>query len=211
MDTGFEWITRYGYAGIFLLLMLGIVGLPVPDETLLTFVGYLCFKDQLAVLPSLAAAFLGSATGISLSYGIGRVAGSQVVTRVGPLLHLSVEHIQRGQAWIQRWGKYALIIAYFVPGVRHLVALLAGASNLSLRVFAPFAYCGGLLWSATFIAIGYGLGEEWNRQSSLVHRTVVILAVIVASAIVVGLVIMRRRARTGPFDKVKKSEGNRLV
>jgi membrane protein DedA with SNARE-associated domain len=37
------WITEYGYAAIVGLLMLGIVGLPVPDETLLTFTGYLVF------------------------------------------------------------------------------------------------------------------------------------------------------------------------
>jgi membrane protein DedA with SNARE-associated domain len=210
MDTGFEWITRYGYAGIFLLLMLGIVGLPVPDETLLTFVGYLNSKGDLACLPSVAAAFLGSSTGISLSYGVGRIAGYRAVTKLSPLLHLSAEHIEKGEAWLRHWGKYALIIAYFVPGVRHLVALLAGASNLPLRVFAPFAYCGALLWSATFIAVGYGLGEEWHRQSSLVHRTVIILALIVAAAILVGLIIMRRQARTEPSDKVEKTEGNRL-
>jgi membrane protein DedA with SNARE-associated domain len=196
MDTGFEWITRYGYAGIFFLLMLGIVGLPVPDETLLTFVGYLSFKGDLALLPSVAAAFLGSSIGISLSYGVGRVAGSQAVTRSALLLHLSVEHIEKGRAWVQRWGKYALIMAYFVPGVRHLVALLAGASNLPLRVFAPFAYCGALLWTTSFIAVGYGLGEEWHRQSPLVHRAVIILAVAVALAVLVGLLIMRRRGRS---------------
>lgn len=201
MDTGVEWITRYGYAGIVLLLMLGIVGLPVPDETLLTFVGYLSFKGDLAFLPSVAAAFLGSSTGISLSYGIGRAAGSQAMTKLGPLLHLSAEHIADGQAWLRRWGRYALIIGYFVPGVRHLVALLAGASNLPLHVFAPFAYCGALLWSATFIAIGYGLGEEWNRQSPLVHRTVIILAAAVVSAICVGLLILRRRGGQGRSAK----------
>lgn len=211
MDTGFEWITRYGYAGIFLLLMLGIVGLPVPDETLLTFVGYLSFKGELAFLPSVAAAFLGSATGISLSYGVGRIAGSQVVTKLSSLLHLSPEHLSQGQIWLQRWGKYALVIAYFLPGVRHLVALLAGVSNLPLHVFAPFAYCGALLWSATFIAIGYGLGEEWHRQSPLLHRAVIILALAVMSAILLGLLIMRRRGKAGPSDKVKKNEGNRLV
>lgn len=205
MDAGFEWITRYGYAGIFLLLMLGIVGLPVPDETLLTFVGYLSFKGELAFVPSVAAAFFGSSTGISLSYGVGRVAGSRVVAKLSPLLHLSPEHLSQGQIWLQRWGKYALVIAYFLPGVRHLVALLAGTSNLPLRIFAPFAYCGALLWSSTFIAIGYGLGEEWHRQSSLVHRAVVILAVIVASAILVGFLIMRRRGKAGLFQKVRRS------
>ena len=35
------WISQYGYLAIFLLLVMGIVGLPVPDETLLTFTGYL--------------------------------------------------------------------------------------------------------------------------------------------------------------------------
>jgi membrane protein DedA with SNARE-associated domain len=208
MDTGFEWIARYGYAGIFLLLMLGIVGLPVPDETLLTFVGYLSFKGDLAFLPSVAAAFLGSSTGISLSYGVGRVAGSQVVTKLSHRLHLSPEHLARGQIWLQRWGKYALVIAYFVPGVRHLVALLAGASSLPLQVFAPFAYCGALLWSATFLAIGYSLGEEWHRQSPLVHRVVVILAVAVVSAILIGLLIIRRRGKIGLVDNVKRNEGN---
>ncbi len=196
MDAGFEWITRYGYGGIFLLLMLGIVGLPVPDEALLTFVGYLSFKGELAFIPSLAAAFLGSSTGISLSYGIGRFAGSHVITKLGPALRLSPEHIAQGQTWLQRWGKYALLLAYFVPGVRHLVALLAGAANLPLNVFARFAYCGALLWSTTFIAIGYGLGKEWERLSPMVHRTVIIVAVTVLLALIVGLLIMRRRGRS---------------
>lgn len=195
MDTGFEWITRYGYAGIFLLLMLGIVGLPVPDEALLTFVGYLSFKGDLAVVPSLATAFLGSATGISVSYGLGRFAGLQVMTTLGLALHVSPERMRKAQAWVQRWGKYALLIAYFVPGVRHLAALLAGASNLPLRVFAPFAYAGALLWSGTFIAVGYGFGEEWSRLSPLVHRTLVMVALALLLAIAVCLLIIRRRAR----------------
>ena len=40
------WIAQYGYLAIFCLLVFGIVGLPVPDETLLTFTGYLVFKGH---------------------------------------------------------------------------------------------------------------------------------------------------------------------
>jgi hypothetical protein len=53
MDAGFDWIAQHGYAAIFLLLMLGIVGLPLPDEALLMFVGYLTLKGELAWGPSL--------------------------------------------------------------------------------------------------------------------------------------------------------------
>jgi len=39
MEFVFQWVSTYGYGALFLLLMLGIVGLPIPDETLLVFCG----------------------------------------------------------------------------------------------------------------------------------------------------------------------------
>ena len=59
------WITHYGYLAIFLLLVFGIVGLPVPDETLLTFTGYLVFKGHLSLPLAFATALAGSACGIT--------------------------------------------------------------------------------------------------------------------------------------------------
>jgi membrane protein DedA with SNARE-associated domain len=50
-----------------------------------------------------------------------------------------------------------------------------------------------LLWTTTFIAVGYGLGEEWHRQSPLVHRMVIVVALVVALAILVGVLMVRRR------------------
>lgn len=179
METGIEWISHYGYGAVFGLLMLGIVGLPVPDETVLTFVGYLGFKGDLHVVPALATAFLGSASGITLSYILGRVVGVQVVVKWGSYLHPDPDHLAKTQRWITRWGKDTLLIAYFIPGVRHLAALLVGASLLCPRVFAPFGYTEAFLWSATFIGLGYLAGEEWKRLSSVLHPTIVIGAILI--------------------------------
>ncbi len=66
-----QWIAQYGYLGIFSLLVLGIVGLPVPDETLLTLAGYLVYRGQLLLIPTVLAALLGSLCGITLSYSSG--------------------------------------------------------------------------------------------------------------------------------------------
>lgn len=57
MDVIFNWIIQYGYLALFALLLLGIVGLPVPDETLLAFAGYLIFTNELAPLPTAITAF----------------------------------------------------------------------------------------------------------------------------------------------------------
>src|SRR5882672_3710500 len=63
-----EWISAYRYLEVFVLLMLGIVGLPIPDETLLVFTGYLIFRGKLHPTGVFVAAFSGSASGISISY-----------------------------------------------------------------------------------------------------------------------------------------------
>lgn len=54
MDELLNWISVYGYPALFLLLMLGIVGVPIPDEILLTCSGNLIFKDQLGPLPMMS-------------------------------------------------------------------------------------------------------------------------------------------------------------
>ncbi|HEX9883092.1 MAG TPA: hypothetical protein VGA79_03915, partial [Desulfobaccales bacterium] len=66
------WIKTYGYLGVFTSLMLGMFGLPVPDESILTFTGFLISKDYLHPAPAVVAAFLGSICGITLNYLVGR-------------------------------------------------------------------------------------------------------------------------------------------
>jgi membrane protein DedA with SNARE-associated domain len=177
MDAVFAWIAYYGYVGVFGVLMLGIVGLPVPDETLLVFTGYLIFKHELEPLPAFAAAFLGL----------------YLVTRLGRFLHLEPEKLDQVRVWYEGKGKYGLVIGYFIPGIRHLGAYVAGSSNLPLRVFTTYAYLGGLLWSSSFITIGYFLGDEWEQMSASIHRYLLLGAAIATVAIALGLLLMRRR------------------
>ena len=193
MDAGTVWITQYRYGAIFVLLMLGIVGLPVPDETLLTFAGYLVFKQKLTFLPTLATAFLGSSCGITVSYACGRGLGLHLVRKVGPLLRLKPEHLSQVQTWFARWGKYTLIIGYFVPGVRHVTAFVAGSSKLPLPVFGLFAYSGALVWTSSFIGLGYLFGEEWAHLSDTLHRPLIMLAALISLALALYLLLWRRR------------------
>ena len=118
---------------------------------------------DLQVVPAVLAAFLGTTCGITISYGLGRVIGPGVATRLGFLLHFDALQLAHGQRWLQRWGPYALVLGYFLPGIRHLTALLVGTAALPIRRFTRFAYPDALLWCSTFLGIGYARGAEWNR------------------------------------------------
>jgi membrane protein DedA with SNARE-associated domain len=198
-EAAFHWISQYGYAGIFSLLTFGIVGLPVPDEWLLTFSGYLVFKHTLSFVPTFAAAFLGSACGITFSYLLGKVFDTYILLRYGRFLHITPERLARAHEWFERRGRWTLLVGYFIPGVRHLTGYVAGASELSYANFALFAYSGAFCWAAFFITLGYVLGENWNRVMQSIHETT-ILMIGLALAAVLGYVIFeyvrRQQKRT---------------
>jgi membrane protein DedA with SNARE-associated domain len=194
------WISHYGYFGIFLLLMLGIVGLPVPDETLLAFSGYLAFKGSLSLPLAFAAAWAGSSCGITISYYLGRTFGLKLIHRYGRYVRITEEHVMKAHAWFDRVGHWGLTFGYFVPGVRHLTAYAAGMSEVAPGQFALFAYSGGCLWAATFLSLGYFLGERWQAVEDQIHRYAVLLTLIAAALLAAYLIVrrlMRRRKTTG--------------
>jgi len=202
MDAIINWIMQYGYLVIFSLLMLGIVGLPVPDEILLTCVGYLIFSKILHPLPAAGAAFLGSVCGISMSYLLGRALGLPLIEKYGWVVNLRLRHVDRVRRWFNRIGKWTLTVGYFFPGVRHFTGFVAGTSKLQVPVFAGYAYLGALLWALTFISLGYFLGEEWPVISGVwldifkkVHL-VLLVAGGVAVIIFGGYLLLRLRRRS---------------
>jgi membrane protein DedA with SNARE-associated domain len=187
-----SWLAHYGAPALFILLMLGIFGLPVPDETLLVFAGVLVGRGQLRPVPVLAAAFSGAAVGITVSFVVGRFAGLPLLARYGSVVHVSAAMIARVEEWFGRVGKWLLTIGYFLPGVRHLTALVAGASGLSAWTFAAFAYAGALVWVSCFVVVGYTVGDEWSRIAGPLHRQITAAAG-VAVLIVLAVVLWRRR------------------
>lgn len=165
-----EWITSYGYFGISALLALGIVGLPIPDETLLAFAGYLIFKGELKAVPTGLAALAGSICGISISYILGRTTGYPLLHRYGKYVRITDKEITRVHDFYHRLGGLSLTFGYYIAGVRHLTAYVAGASKLEYGTFAAYAYAGAVIWCTTFLTLGYVLGDRWSEILELAHR-----------------------------------------
>ena len=187
VESVLQWITQYGYIAIFSLLVFGIVGLPVPDETLLTFTGFLIYKGKLSLLGAFAAAFGGSVCGITISYLLGKYLGLAIIHRYGKYLHLTETRLHRVHYWFERVGKFALTIGYYIPGVRHFTAYVAGSAELEYPVFAVYAYTGAFIWVSTFFSIGYFFGDHWEQLLEAVHHHLILFAQVAAVLVVVYL------------------------
>lgn len=173
-------LEHYGYFGIMIALIGGIIGLPIPDEVLLAYVGYNVFQDKMAYFPSLFSAFIGAFGGISFSYFLGIKLGVPFLIKFGPKFHITNERVNKTKALFAKFGPALLVIGYFIPGVRHITAYLAGINSFSFKKFALYAYSGAIIWSFTFITLGRMLGEKWKLVAFFLmkNRMFIILATI---------------------------------
>ena len=200
MEAVLGWVTTYGYGALFGLLILGIVGLPVPDETLLVFCGYLISQGKLGMTETYLAALAGTCCGITVSYIIGRTAGLVAVHRFGRYLRIDQRHLDRVHRWFDHSGHWALFGGYYIAGVRHFTAIIAGASKLEFHIFALYAWGGAMTWVAAFLTLGYLIGEQWRTVAELVHRYLTYasgLAIALAVLFFAGRRWMQRRTGSG--------------
>jgi membrane protein DedA with SNARE-associated domain len=156
-----QFVADWGYIGIVLIVVLGNVGLPVPEETVLALAGYLVWSGRLQLLPVLVAGVFSAVVGDNLGYWLGHQYGRTAVERYSRWL-LRPGHVMTAERWICRYGLLAVCAARFVSGLRFLAGPLAGAVGLPFRSF----FAGNLLGAVVFVpyavgigyAIGYGLG-----------------------------------------------------
>lgn len=196
-----QFLAHYGYFAVFGLLMFGIVGPLIPDETILVFAGMAIHRGQMEPVTTLCVAVAGSLCGITMSYIIGRTGVVYALERIPWLQRHIGSHLPEAQRWFERYGKWTLFFGYFVAGVRHFTALVAGTSGLRPTVFALHAYPGGVVWVSCFLAIGYYLGEGWKQLAGRIDGTVLIVAAAVAVAGVLWWWLKSRNAKkAGEID-----------
>ncbi|MEN1967145.1 DedA family protein [Lentibacillus sp. N15] len=195
METWYELVGQYGYIAIFLLFTLGIVGLPVPDEILLTYLGFVTSTGQMHLILTFVSAFAGALCGISISYVLGLKLGEPFLLKFGPKLFIKEKAITRTNQLFHKYGSLVLFICYFIPGVRHVAAYLAGITRFSFKRFSLFAYTGAFVWVATFITIGNRLGENWQLITRYFNDYIWLVVILVTAAVITGLLYYFIRCR----------------
>jgi membrane protein DedA with SNARE-associated domain len=201
MDHNLDsFIGDYGYIGIILALAGGIVGFPIPDELLLTFIGYCVSQGRLTYGIALACSFIGSITGITVSYWIGLKLGLPFIKKYGPIMYITEERFELARRLFHRWGVLMLFFGYFIPGIRQVSAIIGAISQISFRKFVLYAYSGGLVWSITFITLGQILGKSWTKVEQYIDE---ILLYTIGLFFIAGFIIFTTRLILFRGEKAK--------
>ncbi|WP_088228229.1 DedA family protein [Desulfosporosinus sp. FKB] len=190
-------ISHYGYLGLYVILGISILGIPLPDETLMVFIGFLTYEGKLNSILAVLFAASGSITGITIAYFLGRLFQQKVMHHLKK--HAGSERLEKAFQWYHRHGGKLLTIGYFIPGVRHLSGYIAGLTRLSYKSFAFFAYLGAILWVSIWVIIGRLLGSRWKMLLPIIHRYAFILGLMAAFLVLTFYFVYRYHQRLGDW------------
>jgi membrane-associated protein len=159
----------WAYAAIFLAALLEAVpvaGSLIPGSTVIVALSALVPSGNLKLAPILAAAIAGALLGDSLAYWLGRRAERDVLT-MWPLSKYPAV-VSQSETFFHRYGTFAVFLARFVPPVRAVVPIIAGALSMSAPRFFTAMIPAVLLWAPAMIVPGVLAGsaaEQWGIKA----------------------------------------------
>lgn len=188
-------MTSLGYPGVALLMFLENLFPPIPSELIMPLAGFTAGRGELSFIGVVIAGAVGSLLGQFPLYYIGRYFGEEKLVRwadrYGKWLTISGDDIRKADDWFDKHGTKAVFFARLVPGLRSLISIPAGMSEMPMPKFLLYSAVGTTLWVVILTALGGLLGQNYDAVDTYLGP--VALVVVGGLAVVALLWIVRRR------------------
>ena len=184
-----------GYVGVFVVVLIGSLYLPVPTEFTLPLFGFLVGQGRLHIVPVVlagtAARVVAALVFYYLGLRIGEVRLRRMIGRAERTKLVYGSDLDRASAAFQRRGGTAILIGHLIPGVGPLISVPAGLKRMPVRWrFLGYTLLGGAAWTATLVGLGWALGRRW--QVVEVYASFVGLALLALLVLGAALFLWRR-------------------
>ena len=183
-------VHAYGLIVVAGVVGLECIGLPVPGETVLILAAIFAgTKHDLNIVSVVLTAAGAAIVGQMIGYVIGREFGYWLLLRYGAYLRITQSRIKIGEYLFLRHGGKIVFVARFVPVLRSLAGVLAGANRMPWRQCLLANVVGAVVWASFFGFAAYMLGRQFEN---LAGPMVIVLGLAAAIVIVVGAIFAAR-------------------
>jgi membrane protein DedA with SNARE-associated domain len=188
-----RWVTdvvhSFGYVGVFVLIVLGDLHLPIPTELTLPLAGFLVGQGRLSFIPVLLTATAARVTTSLILYTLGlRIGGERLrrlIRRFERFGLLFTSDVDKASEVFERHGGKAVLIGHLVPGVGALISVPAGLKRMPIRWrFLGYTALGSTLWTGALVGLGWALGSRWR----MVELYASFIGYAVLAAVVLGVI-----------------------
>ena len=167
-DFFIQYIEQFSYVAIVLLMLVGSVGLPFPEEIVMLAAGYAAQTGYMNLYGAIIVSFIAVLLGDLVGYYIGH-RGGKLFKRL-----LSQEKFMRVEKYFERHGSKTIFFSRFLAGIRVFFPIAAGATKMPLKEFLLWDTLAALIWVPLMVLLGYWFGAfipaiiQWFRKADLV-------------------------------------------
>ena len=184
-----EVIGAFGYVGIFLLMLAENVFPPIPSEVIMPVAGLAVGAGRMNFTVVLLAALAGTLLGNLPWYLIARLVGRQrfleLTARWGKYAAVKPADVQAAIAWFDRHGSKAVLLGRLAPGVRTLISIPAGLSEMPFGRFLLLSTIGSAVWITFLLLAGVILHDNWHTIADIIGP----LGTLFVATVAVGFVV----------------------
>jgi membrane protein DedA with SNARE-associated domain len=167
------WATAFlltsGYAGLVVLMALESMIAPIPSEAVMPFAGFLIEQGNFSWFGVIFFSTLGSIIGSLVSYYLGYWGGRPIVLKVGKYFLLDKSHLDTTERYFTRKGDITILIARFIPIIRHLISIPAGLAKMNIWKFIIYTVIGAACWNTILAVAGFYLQKNWGTIMNYSH------------------------------------------
>jgi membrane protein DedA with SNARE-associated domain len=154
------YLKHYGYLAVAGIVTIESFGPPLPGETIIIAASIYAGAGSLNIWVVALVAFAAAVVGDNIGYLIGRKGGHALVERYGRYVGATPERYGKAEAFFLRNGRWIIIVARFIEGLRQLNGIIAGTAEMPWPMFAAAQAAGAALWVGTWTLVGYKAGSH---------------------------------------------------
>ncbi len=197
-----------GFVGVFGLMTLESMCLPIPSEIILSFGGALASMGEMSVSGNTfvdativgLVGTLGCTVGSIISYSIGLKGGRPLILKYGRYVRITEKKFDSAESWFKLYGDKAVFYSRLLPVIRTFISIPAGTLKMNFKHFVTLTTLGSLPWCMALTYMGYYLGKNW-KETEFIYRILEIGLIIVALILIGYWLWHRSRVKHEGLDK----------
>lgn len=156
MDFIQQLIIDWGYWGLFILILLDNMNIPMPPtEVILSYAGWLVAKGTLSFPATFLVSLAGGVSGCLLFYVLIRYGSRSVVPKIVRWLRISDKKFNSAQEFFHQYGGIGVLLGRLIPGMRTISLIPAGLGCYPILKFIFYVTIGTAIWNGILLYLGY--------------------------------------------------------
>ena len=183
MEYIISFMETYGYAAMFITMVLENANVPIPSEIVLGFAGYLIAQGIFELHTTMVVGILAGIVGSILSYWMGEHGGRPLLLKYGKYIFFNEHKFELAEKMFNKYGGAA-------------VSFPAGMARYPMWHFIIWTALGTIPWTILLVYLGKVLGENWKDLIQYNHEFLLVVMVIFAIvAVVLGFKFYKNRRK----------------